>query len=278
MGVMTSTTSTVQVAEEADLRSSTMPFLPQVWMMTRRSLNVTLRQPAAIIPGTILGVFFLVIFEGSLGGAANFFLAGQSYLGFILPLSIISTALSGSSVAGESIVRDLENGYFDKLLLTPVSRAAMLAGPMIAGALVLVFQSMVVLFVGVIMGLEPATGLPGLAMLLGYALMVGVALSGFIVGVALRTGSSSAVTGFSFMFFPLTFLTAAYTPLELLDGWIRTVADFNPITYILDATRGLLNRGWEPDKLLIGFLVTAAFIAVSFTFSVLSLRARTARR
>lgn len=258
--------------------SRKMPFLVQVWMMSRRSLVTMFRDPAAIIPGLILGVFFLVIYEASLGGAAQFFLRGQSYLGFILPLSVISTALSGAGIAGQAVIRDIDSGYFDKLLLTPISRAALLLAPMIAAALVLVLQSSAVVLVGILLGLEPATGWLGVLTLLGYALLIGVALAGLIVGIALRTNSASATSGASFLFFPLTFLTATFTPKELLTGWLKVAAQWNPITYILEACRSLLNIGWEPQVLFTGLWVSLVVCVITFAFAYFSLRARTQRR
>ncbi len=258
-------------------RSATMPFLLQVVMFTRRSLILLFREPTWGLP-IILGVFFLLVYNGTLSGAAVFFLQGQSYLGFILPLSVISTALSASGTAGQAIIRDIETGYFDKLLLTPVSRAALLLGPIIASAIALVIQTVPLLVIALFMGLEPATGFLGLLVLLGYALLIGLALAGFVVAVALYTNSAAATNGASFLFFPLTFLTASFTPTELLTGWIRTAAEYNPITYLLEATRALLNSGWDAEALLRGLLVSILIAVITFTLAVFSLRARTRRR
>jgi ABC-2 type transport system permease protein len=259
-------------------RSNPFAFFQQLGMLTWRSLSVTFRDPGTIIPGFIIGVFFLFVYDASLSGAANFFLAGQSYLGFMLPLSVISTALSGAGVAGQSIVRDIENGYFNKLLLTPVNRAALLLGPMIAGAIVIVLQALAIIVAGLLMGLEPATGVLGLVTLLGYALLLGIGLAGFIVGVALKTGSAGATSGVSFLFFPLTFLTATFTPITLLSGWIRTAAEYNPITYILEATRALLNTGWEPDALARGLSASLVICVITFAFAFWCLKSRTTRK
>lgn len=261
-----------------DERSGTMPFLNQVSMMARRSLTTIFREPASVIPGLIISVFFVLVYDGSLNGAARFFLPGQSYLGFILPVSIISSALSGASIAGQAIVRDIDNGYFDKLLLTPISRSALLLGPMIAGALVLVLQTALVILVGFLLGLEPETGFVGVLAVLGYALLIGLAFSGFVIGIALRTGSAAATGGASFLFFPLTFLTATFTPVELLSGWIRTAADYNPITYILEAMRALFNTGWDAEIMLRGLTASIIIALFTFAFAFFSLRARVRRK
>ncbi|MDL1883073.1 ABC transporter [Anaerolineae bacterium CFX8] len=261
-------------------RPVSMPFFLQVTTMTWRSLVTIFRTPAAVVPGLLISAFFLFVYEASLGNASNFLpgLAGKSYLAFILPVSVISSALSGAALAGEAIVRDIENGYFNKLLLTPINRGALLLGPMIAGALVLGLQTAIVVVVGLLMGLRPETGVAGIAAVMGLAVLLGVAFSGFTVSIALRTGSGAATQGASFLFFPLTFLTATFVPLSLLTGWIKTAATYNPITYILEAMRSVLLTGWEADVLARGLLAILAMAALTFTFAILSLRARTRRR
>jgi ABC-2 type transport system permease protein len=276
MTTLTSTTSAVRLADER--RTPQMPFLQQVIMMTWRTLITNLRVPAVILPPLIISVFFLLVYEASLSGAATFFLRGQSYLGFILPLSVISTALSGAGVAGQSIVRDIESGYFDKLMLTPVSRAALLLGPMIAGAILLAFQTTLVVVMALLLGLEPATGLPGLLAVIGFALLLGIGFSGFTVGIALRTGNAAATQSASFIFFPLSFLTATFVPFDLLTGWIKTAALYNPITYMLDAMRTILNTGWDSTIILRGLSSCLALGVVLFIWSLTSLRSRTRRR
>ncbi len=277
---MTTMPKTITRSHSLQQRRDSMPFLLQVTTMTWRNLMTMLRTPAAVIPTLVISAFFLFVYEASLGNAAGFLpgLRGNSYLGFILPVSVVSAALSGAGIAGQSVVRDIENGYFDKLLLTPISRAALLLGPIIAGAIVLLFQTAFVVIIGLFMGLEPATEFGGILAVLGIALLLGTGFAGFTVAIALRTGNAAATQGASFLFFPLTFLTATFVPVNLLSGWIRTAADYNPITYILDAMRSLLNTGWEGDILLRGLLACVALGVIMFAFALVSLRARTRRR
>lgn len=258
--------------------SGRMPFWLQVSTMAWRSLLVTFRTPSAILPPLILGGFFLVIYEAQLGNASDFFLRGVEYINFILPLSIISSALSGAGVAGQSLVRDIESGYFDKLMLTPISRAALILGPTIAGAAILALQSAFIVFVGLLMGLNPATGWLGLLALIGLALLVGLSFAGFTIGIALLTGNAAATQSGNFLFFPLTFLTATFVPISLLSGWIKVATQANPITYILDAMRSLMIDGWDVQKLLIGLAACAVLGTLTFAFSLYGLRVRTSRK
>lgn len=175
--------------------------------------------------------------------------SGSSYLGFILPLSIVSSAPVVTGLACQNLVRNLESGYFYNPLLTRVSRASLLLGPFLAGALILALQTSIVMGVGMLIGLEPVTGIRGLLAGIGIALLLGVGFAGFTVSTALGSGSAAVTQSAGFIFFPLTFLTASFVPLELLDGWLKTAARVNPITYVLGSIRDTLNVGWISTSL-----------------------------
>ena len=256
---------------------SRMPFGVQVMRSWRRALTVNLRVPVSVVIPLVISLFFLFIYQGQLGKAASSFLQG-SYLGFILPLSVISAAFSGAGLAGQTLVRDLETGYFDKLLLTPINRWALLLGPMLAAASVLVVQTVLLVGVALLMGLHPATGALGLLALLGYTLLVGLGFGGFTVGVALMSGNAAATESATFLFFPLSFLTATFVPLKLLEGWLGVAARLNPITYILEASRSLINTGWQAHALFAGALASGGMFVALFGFAVVALRTRTQRR
>ncbi|MBK8986709.1 MAG: ABC transporter permease [Chloroflexi bacterium] len=251
----------------------------QIMLVTWRNLVTIFRTPVALVPPLVISIFFLVIYESTLGKAAAFIpnLSGNSYLGFILPLSIISSSLSGSGIAAQNMVRDIESGYFDKLLLTPVSRTALLLGPILAGALILGIQASVVIAFATVMGLQSATGVAGLAVVVGLAILLGTGFAGFTVSAALGSGSAAATQGASFLFFPLTFLTASFVPLELLDGWLQTAARLNPITYVLEAMRGLLNTGWDTAVLTQGIAACLILGVAMYALAVYALHVRTRR-
>jgi len=275
---MTPATSPAVYAVGQMDRTRRMPFLAQVGLLSWRALLVNLRVPAAIVPPLIIGVFFLLVNNAQLGGVAEVFLGGKSYLNFILPLSVVSAALSGAGVAGQTIVSDIERGYFDKLLLTPVNRWALLLGPMIAGGIVLVLQTVTMVLVGLLLGVRPETGALGLLAMLGFALLLGVSFSGLPVGIALLTGNAAATGGASFLFFPLTFLTATYVPLDRLQGWFRTATLFNPITYPLEAMRTILSTGWDASLIAQGLGAATGLLAILFGFALFALRVRTRRK
>jgi ABC-2 type transport system permease protein len=259
----------------------TQAWLPvEILLITRRSLVTIFRTPEALMPPVAISLFFLIIYNSTLGKAANFIpnLGTNNYLGFILPLSIVSSSLSGAGVTAQNLVRDLESGYFDKLLLTPVRRAALMIGPILSGALILGIQALIVVIIGLILGLKPVTGLPGVFVVIGLAVLLGTGFAGFTVSAALGSNSAAATQGASFIFFPLTFLAPTFVPLDLLDGWLKTAAQINPITYVLEAMRSLINTGW--DAAILGKAILACLIlaAATYALTVFALRVRTQRK
>lgn len=280
MGTLSPTVTGVSAKSKPATKNASMPFWLQVTTLTWRSLVVNFRTPAAIVPPLVLGGFFLLVYEASLGGASGFIpgLRGSAYINFILPLSIVSSALSGAGVAGQSIVRDIENGYFDKLMLTPISRAALVLGPTIAGAVILALQATFIVTVGLFMGLDPVTGPLGILAMIGMALLLGMSFAGFTTGIALLTGNAAATQSGNFLFFPLTFLTASFVPLNLLQGWLKTAASFNPITYILDGMRSIMLEGWVTDKISYAVIACLIMGSLTFLFSLYGLKVRTSRK
>jgi ABC-2 type transport system permease protein len=259
-------------------RPQNLGFPTQVLLLTWRNLVTIFRTPEALMPPIAISVFFLIIYQSTLGKAANFIPdIGGSYVGFILPLSIVSASLAGAGVAAQNVVRDIERGYFNKLLLTPVSRAALLLSPILAGSFILGLQATIVVGVGLLLGLEPATGALGLLAVIGLGILLGTGFAGFTVSAALGSGSAAATQGASFIFFPLTFLAPTFVPVELLDGWLKTAAQINPITYVLQAMRTLINSGWDGTVIWQGVLACLLLALFTYILAAVALRVRTRR-
>jgi ABC-2 type transport system permease protein len=235
-----------------------------VLLLVGRALRNALRVPAAIIPSIAISVFFLFVYNAGLSSVGDLPGFQGSYLGFILPVAIVSGAVSGAGLAGQAIIRDLENGFFTKVLLTPVSRLAIIWGPMVASAVLLVVQVALIIALGLVLGLNPATGWLGLLVVIGYAFLWGMAFAGYAAFMALRTKSSAATEAATFAFFPLIFLSTTFVPKEYIQAqWLKVAATINPTTYVFEAMRALLNGGWEAKPLLLGLAVTLGFATLT---------------
>ena len=92
----------------------------------------------------------------------------------------------------------------------------------------------------------------------------------------MKTGNPAAVNSSFILFFPFAFLTTSFLPQEALTGWLATIADYNPVTYVLAGLRSLIT-GWELRTLAEGLAATLALMVVSFGLASLAMRGRVRR-
>ena len=240
-------------------------------LLGAREIRLALRTPAYLVPNLIVPIFFYFVTLGSLESFANS--SGlENFEGFLLPMAILFAVQGGS--AGLNMVADIESGYFDKLLLTPASRLALLVGAMLADFFRIMAQAVIVLLVALATGLSFETGALGAIALVVIASFFGLAYSGIGFAIALKTGNAQATQSMWFLFMPLLFLTTLFAPKEALSGWLSTAATFNPMTYILQGLRSLSMEGWDATDIGVALLVIAVWAFVSIGLAFLALKGR----
>lgn len=250
--------------------------MTDIYLLTVRTIKYYLRNPAETLPGIAISVFFLLVYNAGLSGVSNLPGFEGSYLAFILPVAIISAAINGAGLAGQALVRDIQTGYYTKLLLSPAKRLAIIWGAMIAGAIVLLVEAFLILFLAIAMGLSSRTGIGGYAVIILLTFVWGMAFSGFSVFVALKTRSANATQASTFVFFPLIFLSTTFVPKAFITShWLKIAATVNPTTYAFDAMRSLLINGWELKPLVLGFGILLAFSTVTGVLSLIQARRST---
>lgn len=243
--------------------------------IAQRAIRGVFREPEFFIPALITPVFFFIINVGALQDAAEQSGTVTDYKAFQLPVAIIF-AVTGVSRAS-ALVTDIQSGYFDRLLLTPIRRPALLLGLMAADFVSVILLTIPVLVFGLLVGVRFETGLLGMIVFLLYGACWGLAFAGFPYAIALKTGNPAAVNSSFILFFPFAFLTTTFLPMDALTGWLATVARYNPVTYVLDGLRSLISEGWEWDALAGGLAATFALMAFSFSLASAAMRGRVAR-
>jgi len=226
-----------------------------------RAARTLTRVPALVASPLVMSAFFLVIYSGQLGKAGSAMLPGGTYLAFVLPLVLLTTALSGGMIAGQLLVRDMTSGYHDRLILTGAGRVRVVGAPLAATGVALTVQAVGMVGIGLALGLRDVP-VPRLgALILGTA-AAGVAFALIAVATAVRSRSDAAVNAVFSVLFSLSFLTGAFAPREELSGWLRAVATVNPVTYVLEALRDVAGSAAPAGSLGAGVL-TVALVAVA---------------
>lgn len=262
-------TATLETQHPLARKSSVFHDLRTV---AKRACRGVFREPEFFIPALLVPVFFYVVNVGALQDFAEQSGTVDDFKAFQLPVSIIF-AVTGISRAS-ALVTDIQGGYFDRLLLTPIRRPALLLGLMVADLMAVIMLAIPVLMLGLVLGVTFTTGILGMIAFLFYGALWGLAFAGFPYAIALKTGNPAAVNSSFILFFPFAFLTTSFLPKEALTGWLATVATYNPVTYVLDGLRSLISVGWEWDVLAKGLAATLALAVVSFSLASAAMRGR----
>ncbi|MGB3737095.1 MAG: ABC transporter permease [Ilumatobacter sp.] len=257
-------------AEEPLARKATI--IHDLATIAKRACRSVFREPEFFIPAIIVPVFFFVVNIGALQDVAEAGAPGLDFKAFQLPVAIIF-AVTGVSRAS-SLVIDIQGGYFDRLLLTPVRRPTLLLGLMAADLMAVMMLAIPVTTLGLILGVSFATGPIGIIVFLFYGALWGLAFAGFPYAIALKTGNPAAVNSSFILFFPFAFLTTSFLPKEALTGWLATIATYNPVTYVLGGLRSLITEGWAWGELGKGLLAILAVTVVSFGLASAAMRGR----
>lgn len=250
-------------------------FFADLFTMAGRSTRAMLREPEYLIPSIIIPLFFFAVNVGSLETVGQNLGTGD-FKAFQLPVAIV-LAVTGVSRA-TALVTDIQSGYFDRLLISPVNRFALLLGLMMADFVLVLSLSILVVLMGLFLGINFVTGFGGVLVFLLFSGIWGLVFTGFPYAIALKTGSPAAVSASFLLFFPFSFLTTAYVPKEFLSGWLKTVAEYNPVTYLLDGLRALITVGWDFQKLSLMFLAIGLVGLVSFSLAFGALVGRLKKR
>lgn len=238
-----------------------------------RSLVLIPRVPSTFVPSLIFPIFSVVAFSGAFSAVAN--IPGfpvPKVIDWMLPMSIVQGAAFSGMTVGMGVARDLESGFFDRLLLAPVKPLGLIAGPMGAAVVRAIIPFVLVLPVGMLAGARMRGGVPGGLMLLLAA--EGTALIGaaWSIGLALRAKSMQIAPLMQMGIFLAVFLSTAQVPLTVMTGWLHQVARFNPMTNILALSR----QGFIGDvtwgQTWPGLIALAGGIAVLGLFAVRGLR------
>lgn len=265
-------------------------FLSEVATLYTRSLKKMIRRPVALYFSLIQPMVWLLLFGQvfnritTLPGAAAAF-GGRSYFQFFMPAVIVQTILFGAGQSGIGIIADVQSGFLDKLLTTPINRMAILLGRILSDLTRMISQGVLIVAITWVVGQaqsQPVVyeyGVLGILGALSVALIFGVALAGLSVTIALRTRSTESTFLISnFLTLPLLFTSSAQLPLQLLPAWLQHVARFNPVTYTINAMRIFLNGanavpGGDPGRqIAIAFVVLALLASLTLTLAVRGFR------
>jgi len=217
-------------------------FLGDVWTNFMRWNINAIRNPFVVVSSLLQPIIFLVLFTQVFGNIAGGALqTGINYETYLLPAIAVQISLVVASSSGIGLVDDIESGVFQKTLVTPMNRVAVFLGKTLSELIRIVVQVTIILVLGVVLGAEIATGIPGALAIIGIAILFSLWFLAFSNTVALITrDQESTIIAANMVQLPLLFVSSAFLPVSSMRPWIQTVATYNPITYGVDAARAIM--------------------------------------
>ncbi|MFT7597893.1 MAG: ABC-2 type transport system permease protein [Acidimicrobiales bacterium] len=246
--------------------------------MARRAIVGFFRQPASWVFGAMFPLLITAVSASAFGRATSLpgFPDAESFLQFLMAGTILQGTLFGSINASTDLALDIENGFMDRLLASPVSRVSILvsrlAGAATYGAGVTLFYILVFR----LFGAEVEGGIAGAVVMIVLSMVMAIGVGGYGAAIGLRTGSAEAVGNSFPLLFILLFISSAFFPIETMSGIYRRVAQANPITYVIDASRHQVLVGFDLGEALVGLVVALGFAGLTIGFALRQLKHRLA--
>jgi ABC-2 type transport system permease protein len=247
-------------------------FLDVIWAVTWRTIHNFLTNPAFFLPSIIFPLFFFTAFAGGLSSVGNVpgfdFPAGYTAFQFVFVL--MQASAFGGVFTGFGIAADFERGFARRLLLGAPNRLAILAGYAVAAMLRAAIVALLLFGVALLTGMQVTGGGVDLFGLVVLAALVNLTATFFAAGVAFRTRTIQAGPAMQMPVFIVLFLAPVYVPLDLLSGWVHSVALINPFTALVEGGRDLISGQDFPALLAYG--IAAALVVAFSVWAVRGLR------
>ncbi len=222
-------------------------YLQEIGALTMRWVRRLSREKFSMLFTLVQPMLFWLIFFGNLfqRAADTQVVQAPNYISFLAAGVVVMTVLNNGLAGGVDLLFDKENGFLERLLATPIHRTSIILSRYLFVITITSVQILVILGVAAAFGVRPATGLPGVAVILFIGMLFGVGLTAISMAMAFSVkshGDFFSVLGF--LSLPMIFLSSALVPLAAMPFWMSVVARFNPMTWAIDAVRPLILSGW----------------------------------
>jgi ABC-2 type transport system permease protein len=241
-----------------------------------RSIRQTFRRPQLLAPIVVFPTLLLAVQTGGAGASIELpgFPPVQSFLQFMLAGAMMQSMMLAGNSGGIAFAVDIEMGFTDRLFAAPIPRFAIVLGRLAGTAALGLFASIWFLAIGLIFGAEIEGGVPGALLAIALVTASALAVGGIGAAIALRTGSASVVQGLFPLVLVVLFLSSAFFPQELMIEPARTIAEYNPLSFIVEGVREPIISGIDAVQTLEAVAAIAGIAALGLVLSSRALKHR----
>jgi ABC-2 type transport system permease protein len=241
-----------------------------------RSIRQTFRRPQLLAPIVVFPTLLLAVQTGGAGASIELpgFPPVQSFLQFMLAGAMMQSMMLAGNSGGIAFAVDIEMGFTDRLFAAPIPRFAIVLGRLAGTAALGLFASLWFLAIGLVFGAEIEGGVPGALLAIALVTASALAVGGIGAAIALRTGSASVVQGLFPLVLVVLFLSSAFFPQELMIEPAKTIAEYNPLSFIVEGVREPIISGIDSTVTLEAVAAIAGIVVLGLVLSSRALKHR----
>jgi len=241
-----------------------------------RSVRQTFRRPQLLAPIVVFPTILLAIQTGGAGSAVDLpgFPPVQSFLQFMLAGAMMQAMMLAGNSGGIAFAVDIEMGFTDRLFAAPISRFTIVLGRLAGTAALGLFSAVWFLAIGLIFGAEIESGVWGVLIAIVLITLSALAVGGIGAAIALRTGSASVVQGLFPLVLVILFVSNAFFPNDLMIEPAKAIAEYNPMSFIVEGVRNPIIAGVDAGDLLGALAAIGGIFALGLVLSARALRHR----
>lgn len=254
-----------------------MSRLYPVLLLARRSVIGRFRHPSLFLPDLVGPILFTTVLWGSFARTTVLpdFPDVRSFLDFALVGAVVVGVCFSATDVSDDLQADIAGGFFDRLVVTPVSRSALVLGRLAGAAVFAGFESLAIMGVLSLFGATIRGGPASVVAIAVVAMVLAVGTGGLGANLALRRGfAERAASMFVPFAFLAVFLSSAYFPRELMDGWFRVVAGANPVSWVIEDLRHQVVVGFDPALAVQAAGMVAVLAALGVACAVRAVQVR----
>jgi ABC-2 type transport system permease protein len=242
----------------------------------RRALIIQFRKAQLVMPTFVLPLMLLAVIASGTSAARGLpgFPDTKTYISFVIAGTVIQGTLLAGLTTGIQLASDIEFGFFDRLIAAPVHRTSIVIGRLCGTVGLALMQSSFFFFVAWIFGARYPGGFLAILGAVGIAALTAAGVGGIAASIALRTGSLAFLQSIFPFMFVLLFTAPAFFPQELLTPTLRDLSVYNPLTYIVEGVRGLLQGNRSFGNPWYALLSAGCLVVATTTLATFALRER----
>ncbi|MEV8402008.1 ABC transporter permease [Streptomyces niveus] len=250
--------------------------LRHIGALARRNALQIKQDPESMFDVLLMPIVFTLLFVFVFGGAVAGKGNQSEYVSYLVPGLMAMMGLNVSMAVGSGINEDFQKGVMDRFRTMPIARSSVLIAKIVVeiGRMMIAFA--ILLIVGFILGLSIETSALEVLAAIGLSLLFGASLMWIFILIGLSVKTAQAVQGVGIVvLMPLQFGSSIFTPPTTMPGWLQTFTDYNPLSNLADAARGLFIGGPVAHDLLMTLAWSAVITLATAPVAVAKFRKKT---